>query len=200
MINSGWSTKIQLNPNNLSFANDPDAIADQKGNTSFQFDYEQANNNQQLHSMGFSWNKSPQNNNINNSNNTCNSIFGSFNSFNFVEPSFLNSNNQEGTSKMNYSTRSDNNNYYNNNYNNNNNNNFFNVNNNSNNGTNNGNVEGLQKKTFNNLSKSSDFYPSLNIPNYGSGFDYPAKIDPWKQQGFLPEPIEEKENDGLIIY
>ena len=108
-----------------------------------------------------------------------------------MDPSFAN---MDGTTRMNFSSRSDNNNYYNNN-----NNNLFNISN-GNYGNNNGNNnEGQQKKTFH-ISKSSDFYPSLSTPNYVNSldaFNYPAKVDPWKQQGFLPEPIEEKENDGI---
>ena len=188
MSNSGWSTKIQLNPNNLSF-NDPDAIYDPRGNSSFQYDYDQMNNNnnynnnQQInHPMGFSWSKSPLNNNGNNNSNT---LIGSFP---LIDPSSA----IDGTTRMNFSSRSDNNNYYNNN----NNNMLNNCNYSNNNGNNN---EGQQKKTFH-ISKSSDFYPSLSTPNYASSldsFNYPAKVDPWKQQGFLPEPIEEKENDGI---
>jgi hypothetical protein len=58
--------------------------------------------------------------------------------------------------------------------------------------------QNLQKKTSFNITKTSDFYPNYN--NLDNAFGYPNKVDPWKPQILMPEPIEEKENDGKINF
>lgn len=62
-------------------------------------------------------------------------------------------------------------------------------------------VIGPKKVSWSNFPKNgNDFYPNNNNTNDNSNISYPVKTDGWKIPGFLPELIEEKENDGFFIY
>lgn len=56
---------------------------------------------------------------------------------------------------------------------------------------------GQKKVSWNNMQKSPEFYPIMN--NNGENLNSFPKPDNWKQQSFLPELIEEKENDGFLL-
>lgn len=56
---------------------------------------------------------------------------------------------------------------------------------------------GQKKVSWNNMQKSPEFYPIMN--NNGDNLNSFPKPDNWKQQSFLPELIEEKENDGFLL-